>query len=231
MRAGVAGLRIGLDHALDDPPFQQHESATAIDGRGETSLARAFGPGAERADIKQGRGLKALGPAGGAPDRGMAPVDHFQGIDAGDEILIEAQHVKYLLRRETDVGVDEQQVRRLRRLQELADEGVAAAGDQRIMAEQGERRVEARLPRELHQTENRLHVMLRDEAPETGRRDEHHRSLRGLRHAHLPVAPKVLAARAATAATASPAPSLTRRTMREAVRVSIGLKRARAIAR
>jgi hypothetical protein len=116
----------------------------AIDRRGETSLAHQVGFGAERADIKQRRGLKAFRLGGGAPDRRMASVDDFQGINPCDEILIEAQHVKNLLRLETDVGVDEEEVGGLRRLQELTDERIAAAGDQRIMAEQGNRRIEAR---------------------------------------------------------------------------------------
>src|SRR5450759_4103120 len=79
-----------------------------------------------------------------------------------------------LRRFKTNVGVDEQEMRRLSCVLELADQCVAAAGYKRIVPEQGERGVEIGLRRELDEADDRLHIMLRNKPPEVGRGNKNH---------------------------------------------------------
>lgn len=136
----------------------------------------------------QGGRLETFFPHGNAFDGWLRPIDDFQGIDAGDEILIEGEHVEDLLGVEGNIGVHEQKMCCFGMLQKLRNQCVATACDERVMTEKCERDVKARLPAELDEAQDGLHVMLRDEATETGRREKDQRTIRlfdGIERGHL----------------------------------------------
>ena len=145
------------------------------------SRSRVFG--AERADVKERRGWKWLARGCRTLNRRIAPVDHFQRIDPGHKLPIETEHLIDLLRLETNIGINEQEMRCLRRVQKLTYQRVAAAGNERIMPEQGECGVEIGLRCELNKADDGLHVMLRDKPSETGRGNEDHWSAWSPSHA------------------------------------------------
>jgi len=104
--------------------------------------------------------------------RNCLPIDRLQRVEARDEILVETQHAQELLGLEGDVGIDEQEMRCLRRVEESRDEDAARAGDQRIIAEEREIEMEAFFLDPPHQLADREHIGLVHEAPIAGRRKQ-----------------------------------------------------------
>ena len=95
----------------------------------------------ERSDI--GESSRAEPFAADHAVRNCLPIDRLQRVEARDEILVETQHAQELLGLEGDVGIDEEEMRRLWRVEEFRDDDAARARDQRIIAEEREIKMEA----------------------------------------------------------------------------------------
>ncbi len=130
---GVSGLGSGGDEAFEGFPLHQQEPAASELAGDEALESLGFGPLGEIADRTQ------LGVFEGFPgpeplEDLLVVVDDFQRIQAGDDLAVEGQHPDHLSRQEADVRIDEHQVGGDWGVEEPRDQGVAAAGDEGVVA-------------------------------------------------------------------------------------------------
>jgi hypothetical protein len=96
----------------------------------------------------------------------------FEGIHTGGDILIQGEQPSEVERFETDIGVDEQQVGCLFVREELCDQRIARAGDERIPGERFDGDGEAGGLAVYHGVYDAVEITQRYNRPIAGRRQK-----------------------------------------------------------
>src|SRR5208282_5232607 len=135
MHAVEMSFRISGNHFLQRTAANHLKTSAGINSRDKISLLLALLLGAESPHIGQGSLLDAFATLDTAL-RDEIPIDRLEWIQRSCKVLVKPQQPLDLLRLEADIGIDEEQMRGRRIVQESSDQGAARARDQGVTAKQ-----------------------------------------------------------------------------------------------
>src|SRR5208282_2540389 len=124
MHAAKVSFGISGNHALQCAAADHLKTAAGINSRDKIPLLLTLRFGAEGSDVGEGSLLHAFAALDTAL-RDEIPIDRLERIQRSGEVLIKPQQPLGLLRLETDIGIDEQQMRGRRIVQESRDQSAA----------------------------------------------------------------------------------------------------------